>query len=270
MPQVSPIEAYLRAFLKTVFVAGLTTTVLTSAPALAQRPDSLQELPDEAENEIVHVATPEQLTIMDRIAQIGFEEPQLTPALELQIQQLYSYIDPTSVIAKDLLNRALAYYHANASKIPNKNYLTIVDFARHASTERLYIINMSTGAVWSLHVAHGKGSDPGNSGYVHAVSNVSGSNESSVGFYRTAETYSGKHGLSLRIDGLSTTNSNVRMRDIVVHGATYVSDQNIKAGRSDGCFAVPIDDHVRVVEMIKDGSIIYAAKDSAALYPTAE
>jgi hypothetical protein len=107
-------------------------------------------------------------------------------------------------------------------------------------------------------VAHGSGSDKANDGYAEKFSNVSGSNASSLGFYMTAETYNGKHGLSLRLDGLSSTNSNVRARAVVIHGASYVSDSDIKAGRSWGCPAVSMASKDKVIKMLKGGSIIYA------------
>ena len=121
---------------------------------------------------------------------------------------------------------------------------------------------MKSGAVWSLHVAHGKGSDPEETGFATVFGNKSGSDRTSLGYYLTAETYSGKHGLSLRIDGLSSSNSNVREREVVVHGADYVHDIDLKAGRSDGCFAVPDDDHAHVIDVIKGGSLIYAGRSS--------
>src|SRR5690606_28831407 len=107
-----------------------------------------------------------------------------------------------------------------------------------SNKKRLHVINMSTGAGWSLHVAHGKGSDKNHDAYAERFSNTSGSNASSLGAYLTAETYSGSNGYSLRLDGLSTTNSNARRRAVVVHGASYVKDSNVKQGRSWGCPAV--------------------------------
>ena len=66
---------------------------------------------------------------------------------------------------------------------------------------------MASGEVWTLHVAHGEGSDPDDSGYAKTFSNVEGTRASSLGFFTTAETYSGEYGYSLRLDGLSSTNS---------------------------------------------------------------
>lgn len=185
-------------------------------------------------------------------------EPVMNQAVESQIVRQYSAIDPGHQVPTNLLKSALAYYNANASRIPNKRYLSVVDFKPRSSHSRLFVINMSTGAVWTMHMAHGSGSDPGRSGYATRFSNVSGSLKSSLGYYRTAETYTGKHGRSLRLDGLSSTNSNVRARAIVVHAAAYVYDSNVVQGRSSGCLAVSQSNKDRLVDLIKGGSIIYA------------
>lgn len=195
----------------------------------------------------------------DVVLQLGFQIPDYTAAELQQVLDFYSYVDPWQVVPSALKAQAIAYYHANLSQITNRTYLSVVDFSTHASLPRFFIMNMKTGAVTSYHVAHGKGSDPNNTGYATKFSNVSGSNKSSLGYYLTAETYNGVHGYSLRMDGLSTTNSNVRARDIVVHGASYVYDVNIQAGRSDGCFAFPMDDRDTVVNELRGGSIIFAA-----------
>jgi hypothetical protein len=89
-------------------------------------------------------------------------------------------------------------------------------------------------------------------------SNKKNSNASSVGFYATGEIYGGKWGRSLRLDGLSETNSNVRARDVVVHGATYVREGRAKQGRSWGCFALPLGMKDAVISKLAGGALIYA------------
>jgi hypothetical protein len=108
-------------------------------------------------------------------------------------------------------------------------------------------------------VAHGK-----NSGekIPDHFSNKPESLESSLGFYMTAETYSGKHGYSLRLDGLEKNiNDNARMREIVIHGADYVSQQFIdshgRLGRSWGCPAIPVEISREVIDSISNGSCIF-------------
>ena len=97
--------------------------------------------------------------------------------------------------------------------------------------------------LFNSYVAHGK-----NSGdkYASEFSNQNGSLKSCIGFFITAETYIGKHGYSLRIDGLEKNiNNNARAREIVIHGASYASEVFIKKysrlGRSWGCPALPLE-----------------------------
>ena len=76
--------------------------------------------------------------------------------------------------------------------------------------------------------------------YPVSFSNVPQSNKTSIGFYVTAETYTGENGLSLKLDGIDFPfNTNVRMRNIVIHGSDYVSPKEIKEngfiGQSEGC-----------------------------------
>jgi hypothetical protein len=177
-----------------------------------------------------------------------------------EILASHGNVDPTGLIPKNLLSKALAYYDRNQATIPNKAYLSVIDFAKPSNKHRLFIIEMKTGKVWALPVAHGKGSDLNNDGIAERFSNVSGSESSSLGVYRTAETYIGHNDLSLRLDGLSATNSNVRARDIVVHGASYVKDIDMKQGRSWGCPAVPLEVRDKVIGLLKGGSIILADK----------
>ena len=93
-------------------------------------------------------------------------------------------------------------------------------------------------------VAHGR-----NSGleYANRFSNKISSHQTSLGFYRTAETYIGKHGFSLRLDGLEFSNSNARKRAVVIHQADYASANFIKRngrlGRSYGCPSLPKKDY---------------------------
>jgi outer membrane murein-binding lipoprotein Lpp len=162
-------------------------------------------------------------------------------------------------IRQALFETAVLYYDTNLSVIPNKDYLTIVDFQKPSGKKRFFIMDMNGGPVGTHMVAHGKNSDPDDTGYATQFSNVEGSFESSLGFYQASETYIGVHGESVRLDGLSTTNSAVRDRVIVIHSATYVSDDNAKQGRSEGCFALSEDDKPGVVAQLKNGSVIYAS-----------
>ncbi len=187
--------------------------------------------------------------------------PTPAPAPEVTIQpavdQNYSYLDPDNMVPKNLLSKAVDYFVKNKAKIKNKNFIVVIDFKQHNSKERFYVIDMQSGHVEKYLTAHGKNSDPEYDGYATVFSNTPGSEMSSVGFYLTAETYQGSHGLSLALDGLSPTNSNARSRSIVIHGASYVTPGS-KIGRSWGCPALDMRYYVEVINQIKGGTLIYA------------
>lgn len=173
----------------------------------------------------------------------------------------YDYIDPTRIVPYKALTETLLYFHKNKAKFANTQYVSVINFGQSSKEKRFYIINMSNGSVWALRTAHGKGSDSNHDGFAEKFSNVSGSNASSLGFYKAAETYYGSHGLSLRLDGLSTTNSNARARAIVIHGADYVQETSVIQGRSWGCPAVAQVNRDAVIKYLKGGSLIYAVVD---------
>ncbi len=176
-----------------------------------------------------------------------------------KILQMYDHLDPQHIVPSGALAEAVIYFDKNKERIPNKTFMSVIDFTQSSQESRFFIINMTSGAVWNIHVAHGKGSDPDFDGHATSFSNQSGSNKSSIGYYLTAETYYGEHGLSLRMDGLSASNSNARQRAIVIHGASYVQEAKQIQGRSWGCPAVALNLRDRVISLLKGGSLIYAA-----------
>ncbi|GEO03688.1 hypothetical protein AAE02nite_13520 [Adhaeribacter aerolatus] len=150
-------------------------------------------------------------------------------------------------------------------KIPaTKSVLSIVDFSKSSRQKRLWIIDLkSEKLVYHTLVAHGQGS--GND-LATVFSNKINSHQSSLGFYVTGNTYFGKHGLSLKLHGMDAGfNSNAYQRAIVVHGADYVSNDFVKRqgrlGRSHGCPAVPAELNEKIINLIKDKSVLYIDAD---------
>jgi hypothetical protein len=184
-----------------------------------------------------------------------FAYASLSPAINLSD---YDHLDPQHLVPTTALEQAVTYYDQIKGQIKNPDVLTIIDYSQHSSRNRFFLINMKTGAVETLKVAHGQGSDSNHDGWAERYSNKPNSKATSLGFYLTDTTYTGSHGTSLRMDGLSTTNSNARARAIVVHGADYVSDARNKLGRSWGCPALDLRHARRVIDRIKHGSLIYA------------
>lgn len=147
------------------------------------------------------------------------------------------------------------------AKLENTTYAFIVDFTQHSKNKRGYLLNLKNGRVSSYHVAHGRGSDRNHNGYADRFSDTNGSHMSSLGMYITAETYHGKHGYSLRLDGQEGSNLNARPRAIVKHSASYMSEAFIKkhgkAGRSHGCPAVSKKVNKKLINKLKGGSLYY-------------
>ncbi len=148
--------------------------------------------------------------------------------------------------------------------------VSIADFTLHSAKKRLWTIDLKTKTVlFHTVVSHGKGSDTDHDGMLDTVSNVPQSKQSSVGLYKTAETYTGKHGYSLKMDGLEQGfNDNARERAIVIHGATYARDSFVrkhgKSGRSFGCPAVSDKISEEFIDTVKGGTLywIYADNDT--------
>lgn len=161
-------------------------------------------------------------------------------------------------IPADLKQKALEYFRANSGKIQNKRYIGVVDFAAHSSKDRFWILDVQSGTEHAMHVAHGTGSDPDGDGYATRFSNVPNSRASSLGFYLTGALYTGKHGKSMRLHGLSSTNSNALSRAVVVHDSNYVREGNYRAGRSFGCLAVANSEIAKVLASLRGGALIYA------------
>lgn len=138
--------------------------------------------------------------------------------------------------------------------------LTIVDFSLPSSKKRLFVLDVDKGKVlYHTYVAHGRGS-----GELMAktFSNIPESFQSSLGFYETSGTYTGKNGFSMKLKGLEKgINHKAEDRAIVVHGAPYVSEQFIHQkgflGRSHGCPALPEKLNRPIIEKIKDGSLLF-------------
>lgn len=116
----------------------------------------------------------------------------------------------------------------------------------------------------TLHVAHGRGSDPANSGWVEHFSNRPGSNASSQGSFLTGDTYVGKHGRSRRLHGLGPENNLAASRGIVIHSASYVDPGLALAqgriGRSQGCFTVSNRKIADVLARLGPGHLLFASK----------
>jgi hypothetical protein len=150
--------------------------------------------------------------------------------------------------------------YMNTDSIRKKEIITIIDFSKPSTAKRCFVIDIKNRKLlYHCFVAHGKNSGDN---FASSFSNQPESLKSSLGFYLTAETYSGKHGYSLRLDGLERNiNDKARTREIVIHGAEYVSQEYIdkygRLGRSWGCPALPPGISKAIIDIISHGSCLF-------------
>lgn len=165
------------------------------------------------------------------------------------------------VPARPLRHALRALDCARARGVVEGSTLTLIDYTRPSALRRLWVLDLERGQV-RFHelVTHGRGSGEAVS---TRFSNVAGSHQSSLGLFRTAETYVGRHGYSLRLDGLEKgINDRARDRAIVIHGAEYatpvVARQFGRLGRSWGCPAVDPAVHRALIDTVRGGTAVFA------------
>lgn len=145
-------------------------------------------------------------------------------------------------------------------KLLNDSIVSIIDFSLPSNQKRLFVLDLKNYKIlFNTLVAHGR-----NTGREVATSfsNQNESYKSSPGFYITKETYEGKNGLSLKLEGMERgINDNAFERGIVIHGADYVCDAYVNSqgyiGRSQGCPAVPVEVNRPIINTIKNGTCLF-------------
>ncbi|OCX53527.1 hypothetical protein BEL04_04300 [Mucilaginibacter sp. PPCGB 2223] len=149
----------------------------------------------------------------------------------------------------------------SANKLPSDcSIVTVVDLAKSSCSKRMWIVDLKKmQLVLNTWVSHGEGSG---GDIATNFSNSVDSYQSSLGFYVTNNVYQGKHGVSLRLDGMDEGfNDMAAKRDIVVHAASYVSQSSInqlgRLGRSQGCPAVSAKVINRVINTIKGKTLLF-------------
>jgi L,D-transpeptidase-like protein len=180
-----------------------------------------------------------------------------------------------SGISADVLNLALGAVSCGIASgdLQTPPTLTLIDYSLPSTTPRLWVFDLRSGKLlFNELVAHGR-----NSGDNMATrfSDAMESRETSLGLFRTADTYVGHNGYSLRLDGLEPGfNSNARERAIVMHGAPYVDGTIAKAngrlGRSWGCPALRQAVARQVIDTVRGGGVIFSYYPDSAWLKTSK
>lgn len=139
--------------------------------------------------------------------------------------------------------------------------LAVIDFSRSSNEPRLWVFDLSRQRLLFRElVSHGQGT-----GDERALwfSNTPDSHQSSLGLFRTLNSYDGSNGYSLRLEGLEPgVNDRAFERAIVIHGADYVSEsfieENGRLGRSYGCPAVRQEVAQPLIDSIKEDQYLFA------------
>ena len=227
----------------------------TSAYAAGKRPTATATLPDSA-------GTATELPDSLRLTPIALL-PGVSDSLHQQIQALHASLGPEAAdLRLEVLERACVGYLnlRKTGRVSKPGVLAVADMDLPSSEKRLWIVDLKAGQVLHRsHVAHGEGS-----GHLRArrFSNVMRSECTSLGFYRTQDTYQGKHGLSRRLRGLDVgQNDNALRRYVVLHAADYVSKQHLarygQVGYSRGCPALPPDQYRAIINTVGEGGCLY-------------
>jgi len=175
------------------------------------------------------------------------------------LKTLYENCKLDSLLSFEIFRLAMTGFE-KVTGLQNKKIITIIDFSKPSVQERFFVIDLDNKQVlYKALVAHGKNSGEN---LAESFSNDSKSLKSCLGFFLTAETYIGKHGYSLRLNGLEPgINDNARNRSIVIHGADYVSadfvNQHRRLGRSWGCPALPINCSKEIIDKISNGICLF-------------
>jgi L,D-transpeptidase catalytic domain len=242
---------------------------LTAASAFAATPAHAQSTRISCES---FATAREQLGASYRAYQVPFAATELNEGVE------QSTVSPNR-LDKTLLDTALASYarhicRYSGSAAYGPSQIVIVDFAKPSSQPRLYMVDVLTGQGLDtpIHVAHGIGSDPNDDGIADQFGNGQNSLMSSLGAAKGAEMYLGMNGLSLRLDGLDASNSQMRQRDIVAHSYAperrrYFNSSLIavrgRPGASEGCIVVAPEHRDWLFGILNNGGFLFAGLGGA-------
>jgi hypothetical protein len=171
--------------------------------------------------------------------------------------------DEIGTVNEDVFEMALkaARCAVKSGVVRNPKTLTVIDYSKPSTTNRLWVYDLAKRElVYEELVAHGQGSG---ANYATAFSNEPDTHRTSIGLFVTDDTYVGRNGYSLRLNGLDRGfNDRARERAIVMHGAPYVNPTFVKTqgrlGRSWGCPALSEAVARNVIDTVKGGSLVFS------------
>ena len=204
---------------------------------------------------------------------VGSVWAQPTPPLETAPAPIVANLEDTLLreaagLNPQALHAALTSWESlRARGEVHNSLLSVIDYGLPSTQPRLWVFDLDSERVlFQELVAHGR-----NSGWDLAVSfsNDDGTYMSSLGAFVTGSTYDGKNGYSLRLRGTEPKlNDRAEARAIVMHGAPYVDEaialKNGRLGRSLGCPAVRPAIARKLIDEIRDGSVLYIWHPSIA------
>jgi hypothetical protein len=183
-------------------------------------------------------------------------------AFENTINLVYQSLNEPSLNCEAFRCAMLGFMSLNSGgKVSQPNILSIIDYSLPSSAERLFVIDLKNRQLrYRSLVAHGKNSGEG---FSTQFSNKAQSHKSSLGFFITGEAYLGAHGYSMLLNGIDTGyNDHAKVRGIVFHGANYVTNEYVnrygRLGRSLGCPALPPARNAEIINLIKEGSLLFS------------
>ena len=208
------------------------------------------------------------LVVLLTVASTSSDAPRTNPATATASRKKAATTNPNPTVydqlnlsqiglQRDVFDYALRGWQKMGTAKP---VLSIVDLSQPSNRKRLYVVDLQNKKIlFNTYVSHGRGSGDL---VATSFSNVNSSFQTSLGFYKTLDTYMGKHGLSLQLQGLEKGfNDNVYNRNIVLHGADYVCEDFIRKtgrlGRSQGCPAVPYAESKKIIQAVKGGTCLF-------------
>lgn len=185
-------------------------------------------------------------------------------------------VNTNTQISINVLEKAFWRYQDLENKISNKRFVGIIDYNKHSSEKRFFIIDLETENIFSYLVTHGRGNDKNNDGVPEHFSKIyrRGAGEAPLGSFITFDTYSkykrfrsnssqyGDKYFGLRIKGHDKSNQHAEYTGIVIQTSSVYPPliKNNQTITSIGSYVIKFDKFQEIENMLKDGAFVYVGK----------